>query len=109
MKIMIDLTSVFDQASKDAKEAARPQRPKKNPRKKVKKNTIGDDLTMRLMAIGGGSDESAVQLEFDVVAHIESLLASGKKRNAVEFLNNNKHRFTPDMKDSLTDVINKGI
>jgi hypothetical protein len=64
---------------------------------------------MRLMAVGGVSDESAVQLELDTVAYIEELLASGRKKEAVGFLNDNKHRFTPDMKDSLTDVINKGL
>ena len=108
MKITIDMTGELDRIRNEATaKTAPPPKPKK--RKKSKDSGVSEDLTMRLMAVGGVSDESAVQLELDTVAYIQGLLAKGNKKKAVSFLNNNKHRFTPDMKDSLTNVINEGL
>jgi hypothetical protein len=81
----------------------------KRKRKAAKKDTRSDDLTMRLMACHNCNEEECMQLEMDCVNYVKESLASGRKKQAVGFLNENKHRFTPEMKDSLTDVISKEL
>jgi len=109
MKIEIDLTSVFDALVAEVKKANAPKRkPKESAREPEDQRC--SELTMRLMALANTEDDvENVALELDVASYIKDLLASGKKKEAVTFLNDNKHRFTPDMKDSLTNVINEGL
>ena len=105
MKIMIDLTETLDKLTR----AAAPPKPKAKPRSRVKKDQRCDELTMRLMTVDSASDEESMALEIDVASYVQELLASKKKDIAVKFLNDNKHRFTPDMKDTLTGIINDGL
>ena len=110
MKIQIDLTGTLKRLEEQAEQRYKPK-PKKKLKKKVSKlNSTSDSLQLKLMALAGeeGTEES-VSLEIAVKDHISNLLASGKKKEAVTFLNDNKHRFTPDMKDSLTEVNNNGL
>ena len=105
VQITIDLTGTIERLQNEARAAAKP---KAKPKRR-KTDSRADDLSMRLMAIGGASDEDSVQLEMDTVNYISEMLASGKKKQAVNFLNENKHRFTPEMKDNLTEIINNGL
>jgi hypothetical protein len=106
VQITIDLTGTLEKMRAESEKAKTPKRSKKASKPK---DIRADDLSMRLMAIGGATDEVAMQLEMDTVDFVKEMLASNKKKVAVNFLNENKHRFTPEMKDSLTDVINKGL
>jgi len=113
MKIIIDLTSTLDKlersvrAEQKAKESAK--RDKVTRSNERQNDSVASDLTMRLMTKEDNDDLECTKLEMDVASYLKSLLASGKKNQAVMFLNDNKHRFTPDMKDTLTDIINKGL
>jgi hypothetical protein len=48
-------------------------------------------------------------LEIETIKHVQDMLASGKRKSALSFMNSNKHRFTPEMKEGLTDAINEGL
>ena len=107
VKITIDLTGTIERLQAEQKAA---EKPKKKAKASKPKDERAEELTLRLMAISGdSSDEGAVQLEMDTIAYVQEQLASGRKKQAMNFLNDNKHRFTPEMKDGLTDVINKGL
>ena len=105
VKITIDLTGTLEKLTR----AAAPPKPKAKPRSRTPKDTRCDELTMRLMTVDSASDEESMALEMDIASYIQELLASKKKDKAVKFLNDNKHRFTPDMKDTLTGIINDGL
>ena len=106
---MIDLTGTLEMLTKQLALERQPTPPKKRAPSKPKDQRC-EELTMRLMAVAGDQDDvNAVTLELEGVDYIKSLLSSNKKKEAVTFLNDNKHRFTPDMKDSLTNVINEGL
>jgi hypothetical protein len=108
MKITFDLTSEIDKLRAELRgEIDKATKPKK--KRKDKASERSDSLSMKLMTLESLSDEERMQLEIDSVAHVENCLASGKRKSALEFLNSNKHRFTPEMKDSLTNVINEGL
>ena len=106
IKVEIDTSGILEQIIKETKKANKPApKPKASP-----EDSRAAELTMRLMSISGDStDEKSVQAEIDVIAYVKELLASGRKKDAVQFLNDNKHRFTPEMKDGLTDIINTNL
>ena len=64
-----------------------------------------EDLELRLMVKYTSDDSKVTQLNVDVLNFVESGLASGQKANVLNFLNKNKHRFSPELKDQLVDVI----
>lgn len=108
INIGIDLTSTLDRIRAEHKQAQKPK--KKRVTASKPEDTRSSDLELRLMSLAGEENtEESVQLEMDVTTFIKDLFGAGKKPQAVKFLNDNKHRFTPTMKDGLTDIINKGL
>ena len=63
------------------------------------------DLELALMTVDEGDESKVMELNMSVLKYAESALRSGRKRELLEFLNKNKHRFNADLKDWLKDAI----
>lgn len=63
------------------------------------------DLEMRLMTTDDADDEKQLALSMDVLRFAEKKLKAGDKKGLLKFLNDNKHRFSSDLKDWLKDAI----
>jgi len=63
------------------------------------------DLELRLMTVDDNDESKTLELNMDILKYAERKLKSGDKKGLLEFLNKNKHRFNPDLKDWLRDAI----
>ena len=107
-KITIDFTDDFNKMRDElAGELRKATKPKKKRKDKAEERS--NDLEMRLMTLESLDDHERMALEVETITHVQDCLASGKRKTTLNFLNSNKHRFTPEMKDSLTGVINEGL
>lgn len=85
--------------------------PVKKARKLVRASKIADkdqtsaDLELRLMTYDAEDEEKQMSLNVDIMTYIDGLLKKGNKVGATKFLNDNKHRFNPDLKDLLIETI----
>jgi hypothetical protein len=108
MKITFDLTSEIDKLRAELRgEIEKATKPKKKRQDKASERS--DALEMRLMTLETLSDHDKMALEIETIKHVQDMLASGKRKSALSFMNSNKHRFTPEMKEGLTDAINEGL
>jgi hypothetical protein len=107
-KIVIDLSDDFDRLRQELTgEIKRATRRK--PKQKDKVAERSEAIEMRLMTLETLSDHDRMALEIETIQHVSDMLASGNRKSALSFLNSNKHRFTPEMKDSLVGVVNEGL
>lgn len=83
---------------------------KKSPVKKALKRKVdtkkSDALELRLMAQDDQKHDDAdqVQLELDVIDHVEDMLKKDPSK-AKAFLNDNKHRFSKALREVLMELI----
>jgi hypothetical protein len=107
-KITIDFTDDFNKLRQElAGELRKATKPKKKRLDKASERS--DQLEMRLMTLETLNDHDRMALEVETIGHVKDMLASGKKNLALNFMNANKHRFTPEMKDGLVSAINEGL
>lgn len=63
------------------------------------------DLEMRLMTTEDSNEEKTMSLNMDILKYAKRKLKSGKKKDLLKFLNDNKQRFNSDLKDWLKEII----
>ena len=68
-------------------------------------NFTAEDLELRLLIFDSENDEQQMLLTIDIVTYITKLLRKKNKKKALVFLNKNKDRFNPELKDLLTSTI----
>jgi hypothetical protein len=64
-----------------------------------------EDLELRLMSTDDDNEEKQLELTMDILRFAEKKLKSGKRKDLLDFLNKNKHRFSADQKEFLKDAI----
>lgn len=73
------------------------------------KSKSAADLELRLMVQDELDDEKAHTLNVDVMDWVDREIKAGNKIGVTKFLNDNKHRFNPELKDLLIGVIKGGV
>jgi len=68
-------------------------------------NFTAEDLELRLLIYDSENDEQQMQLNIDIVTYITKLLRKKKSKDTLVFLNKNKDRFNPELKDLLASTI----
>ena len=63
------------------------------------------DLELKLMTSDDNDDEKVTSLNVDVLAWAMKTLKAGKRKELLEFLNRNKDRLNPDLKEMLKETI----
>ena len=64
-----------------------------------------EELELRLIALDDNDEDKTIELNVAVLAYAEKLLRGERRKELLAFLNSNKHRFNPDLKDWLADTI----
>lgn len=75
----------------------------------IAKDSVAEDLEMRLMTCDESDEEKQLALSMDILKWVEKKLSAGKKTELLAFLNKNKNRFSADLKDWLADAIKSKI
>jgi len=68
-------------------------------------NSTAEDLELGLLIFDEEDEEKQMLLNMDIVTYITKCLRTKNKKKALIFLNKNKHRFNPELKDLLTSTI----
>ena len=71
----------------------------------AKTDSTAEDLELRLIVFDSEDDDKQMLLNMDIVTYITKLLHTKNKKKALVFLNKNKNRFNPELKDMLTSTI----
>lgn len=81
-----------------------------NASKIVDNSVDATDLELRLVMLDDFADDYKVaQLNMDILSFAERMLSSGKRKEILNFINNNKHRFNPELKDGLKEVLSQYV
>lgn len=80
-----------------AKEIVKPKKPEKKSAELEVRMMAQDDVMV--------SDEQRFELELEIIDYVEGLIKEDVSL-AKEFLNDNKNRFSPILKDMLSEMIN---
>ncbi len=63
------------------------------------------DLELRLIALDDKDETKTLATNMDVLRFVEKKLKAGQRKDVLEFLNKNKHRFDTELKEWLRDTI----
>ena len=92
--------------SKNGKVKSRPYLPPKpRPRKKTKDEETIADLGLRLQIQDELMRDDLMRLEEDITMFVRTMINSGKKAKALEFIKENKHIFGQNIKDLIANEL----